>query len=155
MDSPQNHIWGPALWTILHSSAERIGLPQHKKLPQEESRIWLTLLASLRFSLPCPQCKKHYADYYAAHPLMVFNRESIRAWLYNLHAQVNQRTEKPNTITIEEIPVIYSKPFHFSKHLGIVSQEMNKAFRVRWCSRDDIQRSMRLFEELKRFYDFF
>jgi hypothetical protein len=155
MDSPQNHIWGPELWMILHSSAERINTPLHQKLPKEESRIWLNLLSSLRYSLPCPLCKKHYTNYYSSTPITVFNREFIRNWLYNLHCQVNSRTDKNNTITIEQIPELYSKPFNFSRHFNIVIEQMNKALRIGWSSREDIQRSVRAFQELKRFYDFF
>jgi hypothetical protein len=140
---------------ILHSAAERIGQPQHKKLPQEEIRIWSALLSSLRYSLPCPVCKKHFSDYFAANPIITCTREFIRNWLFNLHYQVNERTQKPNTITIDKIPEIYSQPFCFTKHFSIVNQEMNKALRLGWSSRDDVKRSQRLYEELKRFYDFF
>lgn len=155
MDSPQNHIWGPQLWIILHSAAEKIGLPKLTRLPQEESRIWTALLASLRYSLPCPQCKKHYTEYYTNNPITTINSSTIRIWLYNLHCQVNSRTGKPNTITIEQIPEIYNKPFNFTLHFNIVVEQMQKAVRFNWSSRIDIQRSIRLFEELKRFYDFF
>ena len=155
MDSPQNHIWGPQLWIILHSSAERIGLPQHNRLPQEETRIWTNLLASLRYSLPCPVCKKHFTAYYTGNPITVVNRELIRNWLYNLHSQINDRTQKPNTIPIEKIPEIYSNPFNFSLHFSIIMEQMNKALRLGWATRNDVQRSARIFEELKRFYDFF
>lgn len=154
MDAPQNHIWGPNLWMILHSAAERIGT-SHIKLPQEELRIWTSLLSSLRHSLPCPVCKKHFTAYFSSTPVKTFNREFIRDWLYTLHCQVNDRTEKGNTITIEQIPEIYSKPFNFSAHFRVVAEQMNRALRLGWSSRDDIQKSFRFFEELKRFYDFF
>ena len=154
MDAPQNHIWGPNLWMILHSAAERIG-SSHVKLPREELRIWTGLLMSLRFSLPCPVCKKHFTTYLASTPIVNFNREFVRTWLYNIHCQVNDRTEKRAEITIEQIPEIYSKPFNFSAHFRVVAEQMNRALRLGWSSRDDIQKSARVFEELKRFYDFF
>jgi len=154
MDAPQNHIWGPNLWMILHSAAERIGIT-HVKLPQEELRIWTGLLSSLRHSLPCPICKKHFTTYLSSNPIVTFNREFIRIWLYNLHCQVNDRTEKSTTITIEQIPEIYSKPFNFSAHFRTVLEQMNRALRLGWSSRSDIQKTVRLSEELKRFYDFF
>ena len=155
MDSPQNHIWGPQLWIILHSATERIGLPQLTRLPQEEMRIWTTLLSSLRYSLPCPLCKKHYSEYILSTPITSVNPIFIRNWLFNLHCQVNNRTEKSNTITIEQLPEIYSKPFNFTAHFKIVVEQMNRAVRLGWSSRNDIQKTIRLFEELKRFYDFF
>ena len=154
MDAPQNDIWGPELWMILHSAAERIGT-SHVKLPQEELRIWTGLLSSLRFSLPCPICKKHFTAYLLSTPIKTFNREFIRNWLYNIHCQVNDRTEKRAEITIDQIPEIYSKPFNFSAHFRVVSEQMNRALRLGWSSRNDIQKTFRLSEELKRFYDFF
>jgi len=153
MDSPQNHIWGPHLWQILHSSTERINQP-HLNV-QEESRLWSNLLSSLRYSLPCPQCKKHYTHYYSSTPITSINRNFIRGWLYNLHCQVNDRTGKPNTITIDKISEIYSQPFNFTVHFTVLNQETTKALRLGWCSRDDIQRTVRCLQELKRFYDFF
>lgn len=153
MDSPQNHIWGPHLWQILHSSTERVTQPHLNR--NEETRLWTNLLASLRYSLPCPQCKKHYTTYYSTTPIPAITRNDMRSWLYNLHCQVNDRTGKPNTITIDKIPEIYSQPFNFTAHFTVVNQEMIKALRLGWCSRDDIQRTIRCLQEIKRFYDFF
>jgi hypothetical protein len=155
MDSPLNHIWGPQLWIILHSSAEKIGSQQLKRLPQEETRIWTTLLSSLRYSLPCPQCKKHYTEFLSSNPITSVERTNIRNWLFNLHNQVSIRNGKQTEITIEQLSELYNKPFNFSAHFKIVTDQMIKAMRLGWCSRTDIQRSIRLFEELKRFYDFF
>ena len=124
MDSPQTHQWGPALWTILHSSAERIGSNHTRYLQHEESRLWSGLLTSLRFSLPCPQCKRHYSDYLQRHPLPLISQQLIREWLFSLHQEVNQRNQKPCDVTIENLPVLYGKPFHFTLHLGIVQQQI-------------------------------
>ena len=154
MDAPQNHIWGPNLWIILHSTAERIGISAIK-LPQEELRIWIGVLSSLRHSLPCPVCKKHFTTYFLATPIKSVNREFIREWLYNLHCHVNNRTEKKVEITIEQVSELYSQPFNFSTHFRTVVEQMNRALRLGWLSRNDIQKTVRLFEELKRFYDFF
>jgi hypothetical protein len=155
MDSPQNHIWGPQLWMILHSSAERIGIPKHGRLPQEEHRLWTGLLSSLQYSLPCPVCKKHYYAYLTAHPITSITKEFIRNWLFVLHRDINARTNKSDTISIENIPEIYEKPFNFSAHFNIVNQEMAKALRLGLSSRNDILRTVRFLEELKRYYDFF
>ncbi len=155
MDSPQNHIWGPNLWMILHSSAERIGIPKHGRLPQEENRLWTGLLNSLQYSLPCPVCKKHFTAYIASNPITSITKEFIRNWLFNLHSDINNRTGKQQTITIEKIPEIYSQPFNFSAHFNTFNQEMMKSLRLGWSSRNDILRTIRFFEELKRYYDFF
>jgi len=154
MDSPQNHIWGPALWTILHSSAERIGTKQLQRLPREEERIWMGLLNSLRYSLPCPHCKKHYTSYLFSKPILSFNRDTIRLWLFNLHQEVNQRNNKNKEITFENLSDYYGGLFNYAHYLGIVSNQMTKSLRLGWCTRNDIHRTLRFFEELKLFYDF-
>jgi hypothetical protein len=155
MESPQTQIWGPELWMILHSSAERIGSAPLKRLSQEELRLWSGLLSSLRYSLPCPLCKKHYNDYYSAHPIQEVSKPFLRNWLFQLHSEINTRNNKPNNFTIDTIAEIYSKPFHFSRHVNIVVAQMRLAIFHNWCKREDIQRSIRFLEEMKRFYDFF
>ena len=154
MDSPQNHIWGPQLWMILHSSAERIGIRHLTRLPQEESRIWSGLLGSLRYSLPCPLCKKHYNTFYSSNPIQSITQEYIRSWLYRLHCNVNSITNK-NNITMEQVISTYSVPFNFTHSFNIVVEQMNKALRLGWCKREDIGRTVRFLQELKQFYDFF
>jgi hypothetical protein len=140
---------------ILHSSAERIGIPNHRRLPQEENRLWAGLLSSLQYSLPCPLCKKHYSAFIISHPITSVTREFIRNWLFTLHSDVNARTGKQSTITIDKIPEIYSQPFNFSSHFHIVNEQMIRALRLGWASRNDTLRTIRFFEELKRYYDFF
>jgi hypothetical protein len=110
---------------------------------------------SFRYSLPCPICKKHYTEFLGGNPLPQIKREEIRWWLYLLHCQVNDRTDKPTTITIEKIPEIYSVPFNFTHRYTIVAQQMLQSIRVGWSVRGDVERSLRFLQELKRFYDFF
>jgi len=155
MESPQNQIWGPALWQLLHFSAERIGTLSLHRLPQEESRIWLGLLGSFRYSLPCPLCKKHYSSYFSSANLASFTKENIRKWLFDLHERVNAHTNKPYTITLEHIPEIYGEPFQFTKYSAVVIKHMTLAIQRGWCTHADIQRTTRALEELRRFYDFF
>lgn len=152
MEYPQNNIWGPHLWTILHSIAERIGSKSLKRLPGEETRIWAGLLASLRYSLPCPQCKKHYLEYYSSNP--IHSIHEIRLWLYNLHSQINSRNEKSD-ITIDQISEIYSKPFNFTYHYSFIIEQMKRALRHKWSNHKDIQCTSRFLFELKCFYDLF
>lgn len=151
-----NATWGPALWMILHSSAERIGTKSLKRLPHEEARLWANLLSSLRFTLPCPICKKHYAEYFQTHPLRAFSRDDMREWLGRLHHEVNVRlhgeAEEWPSARLEET---YSVPFQFTKYDAIVAQQMMQAFRGGWIKREDLQKTRRAMEEVRRFYDFF
>lgn len=155
MESPQTHIWGPELWMILHSSVERMGQSHAKMLQYDEIRIWSGLLSSLRFSLPCPACKKHYSDYYDSHPIQEYTRSFLRTWLFDLHQRVNGYTNKASPYTIEDMPGIYGKPYHFSKHLSIVQHHMKLAIFHKRCDRNDVQRTVRFLEEMRRLYDQF
>jgi hypothetical protein len=139
---------------ILHSSAERIGIPKHGRLPQEENRLWAGLLSSLQYSLPCPICKKHYTAFIASNPISP-TKEFIRNWLFRLHSEINTRNGKEQPVTIDKIPEIYSQPFNFSAHYNIFYQQLVKSLRLGISSREDILRTVRFLEEIKRYYDFF
>ena len=148
-----NASWGPALWMILHSTAERIGSQPSTKLPQEESRIWFGLLQRLRYALPCPQCKKHYSQYMATNPIIRIQKDIIRTWLFQLHEQVNQRLSKPS-FPVESLAT-YEAPFHFTHHVAILHEQMLAAVRQGWSSTEDVQQTIRFLMEMKCFYDFF
>lgn len=152
--APQTTQWGPALWTLLHFSVERFGYLSLKRLPKEEQRIWGGLLASLRYSLPCPRCKHHYTEYGKLHPI-ILEKKALREWLYHLHSDVNHRLGRESDIALSEVEGRYQQPFHFSKHCAIVQDQMQRAIRRGIATRDDIQRTLRYLEELKRLYDFF
>ena len=91
-------IWGPHVWTALHTLAEFVST-QGAGLQK-----WTNLLSTMRTSLPCPECTEHYGRWYAAHPLvrrvvpiMMSRRVAvdIKAWLLNLHNDVNRRRGVP------------------------------------------------------------
>jgi hypothetical protein len=146
--------WGPALWCLLHSAAERFG-SKPGGLPDEERRIWLQLLHALRFSLPCPQCKTHYQVYHGRHPLPGgFGRDVLRTWLYRLHSEVNQRLGKPD-LALSEVEVAYGQPFCFSAQVERVREGMRGAIQRGACVREDVGRALRVMEEMRRYYDFF
>jgi hypothetical protein len=116
--------------------------------------MWHSLLNSLRYSLPCPQCKKHYNEYYATAPIVNFSKENVRAWLFQLHQHVNITNKKHEDYTIDKVEEQYNKPFHFSKHVALIRSQMIAGIHLRWTTHVDIQRTMRILEEIKRFYNF-
>ena len=151
MEAPQNSVWGPALWKLLHFSAERIGLPVIR-LPHEEERLWRGLLHSLALSLPCPLCKKHYVLYDRSR-LLVFSKESVRSWLYHLHEQVNQRIGL--AAFEEDMESVYGIPFCFTTYSAVFVEHMRRGVRHGTVKQADMVRTVRCLEELKRLYDFF
>jgi hypothetical protein len=81
----------------------------------------------------------------------------MRVWLYRLHTAVNERLGKNevNGLSLSEAEERYSQPFCFSEHLHIVARQMRVAVQRGWCRREDVVHTLRVAEELKRFYDFF
>jgi hypothetical protein len=159
MEQISNGIWGPALWAILHYSTERIGMyngvsSRYDRLPSEEPRIWIGLLKSLQYSLPCPSCKKHYTDYYSSHPLVFFTKDSVRKWLFDLHSHINIRQDKLNVFELEYLSDIYSNPFQFTQYYAVFVKQLSISIKKNISIRDDVLRTIRFLEEMKRFYDF-
>jgi hypothetical protein len=152
MEQPQNHIWGPALWLILHSSAERIGTTPKYNLPHEETRIWIGLLNSLRYSLPCPLCKKHYTSYLLSKPIYSVDKASITTWLFQLHTAVNNKLGRENPMTMEQSSEHYSKEFDYNHCYRIIETQMNRSLQLNISQRDDVLRTLRYLKELQRLY---
>ena len=82
-------IWGPALWTVLHTLAEFThahGLYTH----------WVDTLRSLVGNLPCPECAFHYEQWCRKNGLPKPRRTAdlhiaTRTWVGRLHNAINAR----------------------------------------------------------------
>lgn len=99
-DYPGTEDWGPLMWKILHSLAEKAG---SSKSLQEEEREWNRLLMLTADILPCPVCKKHYKEVFHAFPIAPVLKMSaananifLRTWLWTLHNEVNVGNGKPD-----------------------------------------------------------
>lgn len=84
----------------------------------------------------------------------ISNKEGMRIWLYRLHSDVNQRLEKPD-LSLTEVEEQASAPFCFSEAVEILSGSMRVGIQRGVCTREDVIRTLRYLEEMKRFYDFF
>jgi hypothetical protein len=89
--------WGPHVWKLLHSCAERAG---SSVLPLDEVRAWVTVLKLTEGVLPCATCRAHYREWRTANPLEDFLgmqgerfKGAIRLWLWRLHDAINKRRE--------------------------------------------------------------
>jgi hypothetical protein len=90
-------MWGPLLWTLLHSLSERVGSGAAMFLEDEKQR-WIFLLTNLATIIPCKDCKSHAIEWIAAHPTGEFKPlapEDRKLWLRNyfhtFHNSVNER----------------------------------------------------------------
>lgn len=75
-------IWGPLLWTVLHTVAAR------------SPASWAAIPAALRISLPCPDCDAHFNAWCDARP-PPSDAAAASQWLLDLHNNVNSRKGVP------------------------------------------------------------
>lgn len=106
-----NERWGPPLWRILHTLAERLGRQTVRLLETDERRVWVNLLKSIQLMMPCAKCRVHYKDWRLKHPVERFItsydlRIDARLWLWSLHEEVN-RGKGCLGPALEELPGLY------------------------------------------------
>jgi hypothetical protein len=120
----QPSIWGPPLWRVLHTCAERLGKQKFVLLAEDEKRVWLELLRELEFVMPCAVCKKHYKERCKKHacpfPIDSLKRYSgeafqvaARKWLWELHESVTLSKQRDlsgapiQSVLLSDLPDIY------------------------------------------------
>jgi hypothetical protein len=99
---PEATEWGPVLWSILHSLAEKVGTP-FKLYEADERRSLVKLFGAIAKMIPCPSCKEHYEEYLKEHPVAgpikdlpkADLRDFIRRWFWELHNWVNESLQHP------------------------------------------------------------
>lgn len=76
------HIWGPSMWNLLFSLAFRADPTRHADV--------LLALDGLRRTLPCPECRTSYAQFYRHVPLPDCP-DALPQWLWKCKDAVNQK----------------------------------------------------------------
>lgn len=98
---PFNEEWGPRLWLVLHTLAERAGKQDSIITRSDEQRAWPLFLKELPSIIPCPQCKEHCQEYLKTTPFQLPNdyyewRNYIPNYFYVFHESLNRRLGKPS-----------------------------------------------------------
>jgi hypothetical protein len=108
--------WGPHLWKIFHSIAERIGNQKVEMLAADELREFVHMLSLVDKIMPCSLCATHFREWSSKHPIRAFSnlrgatlKDAARKWFFDLHEEVNKRNEVVTAITIEVLPDIYKQ----------------------------------------------
>jgi Erv1 / Alr family len=85
MSELKRTVWGPALWSFLHTAAATADHPEQL----------VQLLRTLPFVLPCPECRSHVSEHYAAHPPeAITDAVAASRYLFRLHNSTNLRLGK-------------------------------------------------------------
>ena len=100
---PDASEWGPPLWAVLHSIAERVGSSPFPQYADDERRALTKMIKFLEKVIPCPSCREHYEVYLREHPLEKPLKELshselnhyIKTWFWELHNWVNESLQRP------------------------------------------------------------
>jgi hypothetical protein len=141
---PQNEVWGPALWTILHVFAERLGAQTAPILADQEAQEIDYFVHLLPRALPCPVCQGHMLEYVRDHPFKwntlrgVALKNTVREWLWNFHEAVNAQRGVLSGITLAELEALYgpsAKP-SVGCEADTVNAALFGALRINWIKRE-------------------
>jgi hypothetical protein len=98
---PQNEEWGPLLWLLIHTLAEKAGRQTSMLTLGDEQRAWPLFVRELPNALPCPYCREHLQGYLHKNPFTLPMdyyewKIYIPQYFYDLHESVNTRLNKPS-----------------------------------------------------------
>ena len=84
-------LWGPAIWYMLHTTAEKIKEESFSMLKQD----LLMHIRSICSNLPCPNCSMHAVTYLKNVDYTKINtKEDLKRMLFLFHNDVNKRLKK-------------------------------------------------------------
>lgn len=100
-------VWGPSMWRILHTLAERLGKQTTAIQIQDEQRAWINFLRCVENVIPCKRCKAHYRDWSLKNRIdAAVHRISARNWLWKLHTEVN-KDRQVEGVPVDEMEGLY------------------------------------------------
>jgi hypothetical protein len=158
LNQPQTTIWGPALWFILHTAAERVGRNSLAPLQIDEVRELELFVRNFPQSLPCPTCQKHSSEYLHAYPINWSKLRGeagtpiIRRWFFDFHNHVNG-VKNPSSplFSYENIEPKYSIITNISEQTEIVFEQLQLAIGHNWVKHESAQRFRRHLLSLRGF----
>lgn len=131
---PKTSEWGPLIWKILHTLAERAGKQSNEILKADEMRAWLLVVKTLTSILPCEECRNHATSYMRDHPFEpptsypAWNLY-IRTYFYTFHEVVNERLEKPS-FEFSTLAETYKTTAQLSTWLTQLNEMMMRAMKL-------------------------
>jgi hypothetical protein len=85
-------VWGPPVWALFHTLAEKIKEDDFKNIHQELFHY----IKRICMYLPCPECSNHAIMFLSkVKPQQISNKNDFKNMLYYFHNQVNFRKQKP------------------------------------------------------------
>jgi len=89
---PPPEVWGPAVWTLFHTLAEKINVNAY---PAVFPSLFNTIIKISKY-LPCPECASDASNFLAkVKASELQTKESLKALLCVFHNTVNAKKRKP------------------------------------------------------------
>jgi hypothetical protein len=108
-------VWGPSLWTLLHSIVEQI--TSINNTTQVSEKLYNLFEFHFEKIIPCSDCKAGYLKFKTANPIhnwrymnVIDAKNNAKTWLWNLHETVNRRLNKPS-IPMNNLESVYGKQY--------------------------------------------
>lgn len=111
-------LWGPGLWTYLHTAAASSGTP-------EARQAFLNLVGALGHTIPCVKCRAHFFENQRKIDIRSYmgSAEQLFMWTFRMHDAVNQAQGKvyPQRISYLEARAKYFDVKDDSEAVGSVN----------------------------------
>ena len=111
-------VWGPAVWFLFHTLAEKVSEPHFNK-------VYLSLFNMIKFiskNLPCPQCSSDATSFLAKINITTIScKKDFKDMLFVFHNYVNKKKHKP-PLPFQDLDALY-KCKDLSK---VISNFLNK-----------------------------
>jgi hypothetical protein len=131
---PQNEEWGPLLWLILHTLAEKAGKQGNLITKGDEVRAWPLFVKTLGPIIPCPYCRDHFQEYLQAHPFELpmdytMWKFYVPMYFYMLHEAVNKRLGKPS-FPATDLSITYKDPARLRDTMSRLEKIQERAIKM-------------------------
>jgi len=88
---PPLAVWGPPIWNLIHTLAEKIKDDQYPLLGQQLTNHIIRICSYL----PCPDCSSHAKTFFSKSPKNAFlTKKHFKESMFVLHNVVNRRKQK-------------------------------------------------------------
>ena len=98
-------VWGPSTWEALHCIT--FGYP--KNPTKKDKKYYLMFFRVLTKTLPCCVCREHFTEFVFANDEtrltldQLESRNTLTAWLFDIHCRVNQSLGVTYDITYQDL----------------------------------------------------
>jgi hypothetical protein len=131
-------IWGPPVWCLFHTLAEKVNEDEFKKLfPQ-----MFHFVTRISAYLPCPDCANHATQHFSKiKPQQITCKKDFKNMLYIFHNMVNTRKKKPlynyadmekyKNMNIVQVYNRFTSVYHTKGNMQMLSDSFQRQFIVK------------------------